>query len=111
MEIGSRLNSRRLGKFRPCLAIVPLKPSHRKKEDKELSHEDLRDKFYEQYDKEAKDCDGEFREKYKDDLDVTLIFVRCEHLSGARALIGVVGRSVLCRHFRLHCRNQLRTPA
>ena len=76
-----------------------------------MSHGDLRAEFYKQYDKEAKDCDEEFREKYKDDLDVTLIFVRCEHHSGVRALIGVVGWSVLCSHFRLHCRNQLRAPA
>ena len=85
MEMGSKLTSRQLGKFRPCLASAPLKTSHRKKEDQELSQGDLRTEFYKQYDKEAKDCDDEFREKYKDDLDVTLIFVRCEHHLGARA--------------------------
>ena len=89
-----------------------LKPSHRKEEGLELHHEDpIRAKFYKHYVEEAKECDREFREKYKDDLDVTLLFVRCEHLSDTHTLIGVVGWSVLCRHFRLYRRGQLPTPA
>ena len=68
----------------------------------ESQHEDLRKEFYEHYDKEAKDCDEEFREKYKDDLDVTLIFVCCTHHYGTRVLIRVTGWSILRRGFRLH---------
>ena len=90
---------------------MPLKPSQRNEGGLELQHEALRAKFYKHYGEEAKECDKEFREKYKDDLDVTLIFVCCKHHSGMHALIGVVGWSVLCRHFRLYRRGQLPTPA
>ena len=45
--------------------------------------------------------------KYDEDLNTTLIFVRCARRSGTHVLIRVIGWSVLRRHFRLHYRRQL----
>ena len=81
--------------------------AHRKKQDVDSPGEDLRTKFYERYRKEADEYDKEFMKKYEDDLDTTLIFVRCPHQSGTHVLIHVTGWSVLRRHFRLHRRSQL----
>ena len=40
--------------------------------------------------------------KHDEDLNTTLIFVGYPHCSGASMLTWVSGRSVLCRHLRLH---------
>ena len=49
--------------------------------------------------------------KYDEDLNTTLIFVRCPHRSELHALIHVTGWFVLSGDFRLHHRGQLATPA
>ena len=51
--------------------------SYRKKQDVVPPGDDVRDKFYKHYRKEAGEYDEEFIKKYKEDLDTTLIFVCC----------------------------------
>ena len=75
---------------------------HRNKQDVESPGEDLCNKFYERYRKEADKYDKEFMKKYEEDLDTTLIFVCCPHCSGTRVFICVTGWSVLRCHFRLY---------
>ena len=69
-----------------------------------LPQEDLRAQFYEHYRKEAEEYDREFMKKYDEGLNTTLMFVGYTRYSRAcnNMLTWVSGRSVLCRHFRLH---------
>ena len=46
--------------------------------------EDVRGEFYKHYRKEAEEYDREFLKKHDEDLNTTLIFVRCTHRSDAR---------------------------
>ena len=75
-------------------------------ESLEPSFEDLRIKFYEHYRKEAEEYDKDFMKKYDEDLNTTLIFVRCPRCSGALVLIRITGWSILRRRLRLHHRGQ-----
>jgi len=100
------------GCFASCIPIVDcLNPSHRKKEGLELPQGDLRARFYERYRKEAEEYDKGFMKKYDEDLNTTLIFVRCAHRSGTRVLTRVTGWSVFRRHFSVHHPSPLRVPA
>lgn len=57
--------------------LPQLDRSYRKKEDLKSSQEDPRAEFYERYHREGELYDKEFLKKHGEDLDTTLIFVRC----------------------------------
>jgi len=70
--------------FSLCLPVVNrFNPSCRK-EDLGSALEDSRARFYEHYRKEAEEYDKEFMKKHDEDLNTTLIFVRCAYRSGTR---------------------------
>jgi len=63
-------------------ATVRLKPLYSQKQLSESSQSDLRAQFYKRYRKAAEEYDIEFMEKYDEDLNTTLIFVRRRPCSG-----------------------------
>jgi len=65
--------------------------------------------FYDKFQREADEYDRDFMKKYDEDLNTTLIFVSvCFRIrTSIVALIrfwGGIGRSVLRRNIRFHCR-------
>ena len=77
-------------------------PSDRTKESIEAPREDLRARFYNHYREEAEEYDKDFMKKYDEDLNTTLIFVRCIRGPGPLVLTHVTGWFVLLRNFRIH---------
>ena len=77
-------------------------PQGQKQGQGPISQQDLRNKFYKNYQKEATDCDKEFMKKYDGDLDTTLIFVRPVHHSDVRSLTRTAGWSIFCCDFHIH---------
>jgi len=73
--------------------------------------EDPRSRFYKDYHKVAEEYDKELNKRYDEDLNTTLIFVSCTSCSGVCVLTWITGRSVLCRHNRIHHPGPLRAPA
>lgn len=68
-------------RYAPLRASVdPLTPSPSKVRGLLPIQDNLRTKFYEEYHKMAEEHDKDFVKKYDDDLDTTLIFVRCRTL-------------------------------
>ena len=63
--------------FVSYLAGASLKPPRSQEPDLRSNQDDLRARFYELYRREADDYDKEFMKKYDEDLNTTLIFVRC----------------------------------
>jgi len=111
METENQAATQRMGKLgfasRRPLSFTP----HRKEKGLKLPQEDFRAQFYERYRKEAEEYDKDFMKKHDEDLNTTLIFVGYAHLSGARVLTWVSGRSVLRRHWCLHHPGSPSTPA
>ena len=54
---------------------MPLRPTCNRKEGAPSTQKDHRTQFFEDYRKEAEECDREFIKKYDEDLNTTLIFV------------------------------------
>ena len=95
-------DKRRTGTYCLVFLVDRTDPPDRTKGNLEASREDPRTQFYNHYRKEAEEYDKDFMKKYDEDLNTTLIFVRCMHHSDPRALTRVTGWSVLRRGFRLH---------
>lgn len=70
---------------------------------------DARLDFYTMYKKEATEYDTDFVKKYDDDLNTTLIFVRCLSLAFTTFLLVLTGGPVLCRKFCICHRCPLKT--
>ena len=110
MELGNELDGQQLGKL--CLVSHQsvIEPSCSQKEHLPPTVEGYQTQFYETYRREAKDYD-EFIKRYDQDLDTTLIFVRCVRRSATRVLTRLAGWSVFRRNVCLYYRGQLRTQA
>ena len=61
-----------------------------------IKNEDPQLDFYTVYKREATEYDTENMKKYNEDLNTTLIFVRCFPLGSHLVLIIFLGRSILC---------------
>ena len=103
-------DKRRTGMYCLVFLVGRADPSDRTKGNLEASREDLRTQFYTHYRKEAEEYDNDFMKKYDEDLNTTLIFVRCMCRPGPRVLTRVTGWSILRCGFRLYHRGQLSTP-
>jgi len=111
MELGNGLDSQQLGKLCFVSHQSVVEPSCSQKENLPPTVEGYRMQFYETYCREAKDYDEEFIKKYDEDLDTTLIFVRCARRSATQVLIRLAGWSVFRRNLCVYHRGQLRTQA
>ena len=77
-----------------------------------IKNDDPRLDFYTMYKRETTEYDTEYMQKYNEDLNTTLIFVRLSTTFGRYiALTVLLGRSVLGCQLRLRHRRPVETPA
>jgi len=75
-----------------------------------IKTDDPRVDFYAMYKREATEYDMDYVKKYDEDLNTTLIFVRCPTPLLPIISPVPVGRSVLCRQLRLRHRRPFEPP-